>query len=206
VGHPAVAAHKRIAADLGAYICFEDEAGQGLRPPKATTWAPRGQTPVVQVTGKGYGRVAVAGLVCAKPGHRTRLIYRTMVRRGRAGEPKGFSPRDFARLLDAAHAQLGGKLVLVWDNDRRHLSTAMRAAITTRKGWLTVFQLPAYAPELNPAEGVWSSLRRGLANLAPRGIDELTAAVKTRLKRMQYRRDGLLDGFIAETGFTLEPP
>ncbi|MCW2943302.1 MAG: Transposase, family, partial [Actinoallomurus sp.] len=29
-----VAAGKRIAADLGAYVCFEDEAGQGLRPPK----------------------------------------------------------------------------------------------------------------------------------------------------------------------------
>jgi putative transposase len=37
-----VAAHKRTALDLGAWLCFEDEAGQSLRPPKATTWAPRG--------------------------------------------------------------------------------------------------------------------------------------------------------------------
>jgi putative transposase len=160
---------------------------------------------VVKVTGKGYGRVAVAGLVCARPGRRTRLIYRTLVRRGRPGEPRGFTARDFARLLDAAHAQLGGKIVLVWDNDRQHHSRLMREAIEARCSWLTVFRLPAYTPEMNPVEGAWSSLRRGLANLAPHGIDELTAAVKTRLKRMQYRRDGLLDGFIAETGFTLEP-
>lgn len=35
----AVARHKRRAADLGARLCFEDEAGQGLRPPKGRTWA-----------------------------------------------------------------------------------------------------------------------------------------------------------------------
>ncbi|MEU0432784.1 transposase [Streptomyces sp. NPDC006290] len=27
--------------------------------------------------------------------------------------------------------------------------------------WLTIFQLPSYAPDLNPVEDVWSLLRRG---------------------------------------------
>ena len=189
---------------MGAWICWEDESGQALRPPKARTWAPRGCTPVVKVTGKGYGRVAVAGLICCKPGTRTRLIYRTQVRRGQPGEMKGFGTRAFGALLDAAHHQLGGTIVLVWDNDRRHLSRAMRAAIAARGTWLTVFHLPPYAPELNPAEGVWSSLKRGLANLAPRGIEQLAAMVKTKLKRMQYRH-GLLDGFVAETGLIYGP-
>ena len=30
----------RLAAATGAYLCFEDEARQNLRPPKARTWAP----------------------------------------------------------------------------------------------------------------------------------------------------------------------
>jgi hypothetical protein len=47
-------------------------------------------------------------------------------------------------------------------------------------------------------------LKRSLANLAPRGVDALAALVKTRLRYMQYRRDSLLDGFIAETGLALE--
>lgn len=156
------------------------------------------------MTGKGYGRVAPTGLVCAKPGERTRLMYRVLVRRGQPGEVKGFGPAQFAVLLDAAHAQLGAPLVVVWDNDLRHLSRAMRAAIEAR-AWLTVFQVPAYAPELNPAEGVWSVLKRGLANLAPHDVDQLTTLVKTKLKRMQYR-PALLDGFIAQTGLLLEPP
>jgi hypothetical protein len=96
VGRRDLAAGKTTVLDLGAWLCWEDESGQGLRPPKARSWAPRGQTPVVKVTGKGYGRVAVAGLVCAKPGPRTRLIYRTRVRRGRPGEPKGFTARAYA--------------------------------------------------------------------------------------------------------------
>ena len=55
-----------LAAASGAWICFEDEAGQNLRPPKARTWAPRGQVPVIKVSGKGSGRVSVAGLVCLR--------------------------------------------------------------------------------------------------------------------------------------------
>ena len=45
----------RLAAATGAWICFEDEAGQSLRPPKARTWARRGRTPVVPVSGNGSG-------------------------------------------------------------------------------------------------------------------------------------------------------
>ena len=59
--------------------------------------------------------------------------------------------------------------------------------------------------QLNPAEGVWANLRNGLGNLAACTTDELAALVRTRLKKMQYR-PGLLDGFIAETGLTLQPP
>ena len=77
----------------------------------------------------------------------------------------------------------------------------MRQLIAARS-WLTVYQLPAYAPELNPAEAVWSNLKRSLANLTKEGLDQLTALIKTRLKRMQYR-PGLIDGFIAKTGLDL---
>ena len=67
---PDVGQGTRLAAATGAYVCFEDEAGQNLRPPKARTWARRGHTPVVRVCGKGSGRVSAAGLVCLKPGAR----------------------------------------------------------------------------------------------------------------------------------------
>ena len=192
--------------DQDAWLCFADEAGRSLRPPKARTWSRRGRSPRVEVSGKGSGRISLAALVCARPGRRTRLIHRMLVHHsGRRGEKKGFRERDFAALLDAARRQLGGKIVLVWDNSTQHVDARMRELLTKRKAWLTVFRLPAYAPELNPAEGVWSNLRNTLGNLAACTTDELAALVHTRLKKMQYR-PGLLDGFIAETGLVLQPP
>jgi transposase len=93
--------------------------------------------------------------------------------------------------------------VLVWDNLNTHVSAAMTEMIAARP-WLTVFRLPPYAHELNPVEPVWSHLERSLANLTKHNIAELTALVKTRLKRMQYR-SGLLAGLLASTALAFEP-
>ncbi|MFF2216508.1 hypothetical protein ACFVWI_31610 [Streptomyces antibioticus] len=52
---------------------------------------------------------------------------------------------------------------------------------------------------------MWAHLKKSLANLAPRPIDDLTPLVKNRLPGIQ-RRSEILDGFIADTGLRLEPP
>jgi putative transposase len=93
--------------------------------------------------------------------------------------------------------------VVVWDNLNSHTSGAMAGLIATRD-WLTVYRLPPYAHELNPVELVWSHLKRSLANLAKRNLSQLTALVKTRLKRMQYR-PGLLRGSSPAPGSTSPP-
>jgi putative transposase len=198
-----VARHKRTVAGQGAWLVFEDESGQGLRPPKGRTWGRRGQTPVVTVTGGSNKRVSLAALIAVKAGQRPRLIYRVHAGPRGGDKRKGFTETDYASLLDAAHQQLGGPLVLVWDNLNTHVSRAMRELVAARD-WLTVFQLPAYASELNPVESVWSHLKRSLANLAKRDIAQLTALAKTRLRRMQYR-PGLIEGFLAGTRLDLTP-
>ena len=201
-----VAASKKLAVERGAWLCFEDEAGHTLRPPKARTWAPRGQTPVIPVSGKGSGRISVAGLFCVHPSERTHLLYRIKIHRKRKGERNSFAETDYAALLDAAHQHLKADLVVIWDNLNTHISAAMRQLIAARD-WLHVIQLPAYAPDLNPTESVWSHVKHSLGNLAVTGVDHLAAVVRNRLKRIQYRPD-LLDGFLAHTGLSLElePP
>ena len=159
----------------------------------------------MKIRASGSGGVALAGLVCTRPHGRTRLIYRMLVHGGRRGEKKYFTEHDLARLLEQAHQQLGGKIVLVWDNSTQHTDTAMRTLLAERAHWLTVFPLPTYAPDLNPAEGVWAHLKKTLANLASCTTGQLAAKTRTRLKKMQYRPD-LLDGFITETGLLLTPP
>jgi transposase len=159
---------------------------------------------VVRVTAQNSPRLSLAALLATKPGHRPRLIYRTHPgRRRRPGGRKGLTEADYARLLDAAHRQLGGPIVLVWDNLNTHVSAAMEKIIAARS-WLTVFRLPPYAHELNPVEPVWAHLKRSLANLTKHNLAELTALVKTRLKRMQYR-PGLLVGFLVSSGLQYGP-
>jgi transposase len=104
---------------------------------------------------------------------------------------------------DDTHQQLTSPLVLVWDNLNTHVSATMTELIAARD-WLTVYRLPPYAHELNPLEQVWSHLKRSLANLAKRNLAQLTALVKTRLKRMQYR-PALIEGFLACTRLDFSP-
>lgn len=116
---------------------------------------------------------------------------------------KGFAEDDYVRLRDTAHQQFGGPIVLVWDNINTHKSRRLRELIAKRD-WLAVFHLSAYAPELNPVEGVWSAMKSGLINLAKRSIEALTALVKTRLRRLQYR-PATLAGLLAKIGLDLQP-
>jgi hypothetical protein len=200
-----LAAGKRTAAALGAWIVFEDETGQSMRPPRSRTWGRRGITPVIRVRAGGSGSVSVAGLACYRPGHRTRLIYRLHHYRGRKGEKKAFTWTEYRDLLTAAHHQLpGGNIVLVWDNLNVHLRAELRAFITAQ-AWLEVFQLPSYAPDLNPVEGIWSSLKRGqLANRAFTSFAHLLQVTKTGLRKIQHQ-PGLIEGCLAGTGLSLEP-
>jgi putative transposase len=72
---------------------------------------------VVKVTGGHNSRVSLAALIAIKPGCAPRLIYRVHRSRARGKDRrKGFTETGCAQLLDAAHQQLGGPLVVVWDN------------------------------------------------------------------------------------------
>jgi len=158
---------------------------------------------VIHVRGGGSGRVNIAALVCYTPGERSRLIYRLHVYRGRKDEFKTFRWMDYRDLILTAHAQLGAPIVLIWDNLNRHLVPGLKAFAAEHADWLTIVQLPAYAPDLNPTEGIWSLLKRGvLANLAAADLPHLVRAIKRGLKKIQYRPH-LVDGCLPPTGLTI---
>ena len=139
---------------------------------------------MVTVTGGHNSRVSLAALVAVRPGERPRLVYR--VHRARRGDKrKGFAEADYARLLDAAHQQLGGPVILVWDNLNTHTSGAMAELIAARD-WLTVFRLPPYASELNPVEMSLPQceLRRSLLSWLPGSLSfEVSVGVPSSVQR-----------------------
>ncbi|MEU2874710.1 transposase [Streptomyces olivoreticuli] len=106
-------------------------------------------------------------------------------------------------MLIRARIQLSDPIVLVWDNVRIHLTAPLWEFIAANADWLTVFQLPSYAPDLNPQEGIWSMVKRDIGNLAAAALSQITRAVKRRLKQIQYRPD-LVDGCLAGTGLIMD--
>lgn len=95
--------------------------------------------------------------------------------------------------------------MLVWDNLNTHVSAAMQSFVDAHSDWLSVTALPSYAPELNPAEGVWAYLKSSVVNLAACGLDSLASILRNRIKRLQYRPT-CLNGFLTGTGLDFGPP
>jgi transposase len=158
---------------------------------------------MVCVRGAGGGRVSIAGVVCYRPGDRPRLFYQLRVCRRRKGEPRGFTWQDYRDLIIATHRQLGAPLVWCWDNLNIHLAPQLAEFATENTEWLRIYRMPAYAPELNLAEGIWSLLKRAMVNFAAADVAGLVRIVKRKLKKIQYRPH-LITGCLATTGLTIE--
>ncbi|WP_438296234.1 IS630 family transposase [Streptomyces sp. HUAS TT7] len=191
------------AAALGAYVVFEDEAAFSMTPPTTRTWSRRGNTPIVRVRGRSACRISLAAMCCYRPGERSRLLYRMRQHKdtGRRakGERRSFAWTDFRDLLSTAHRQLGAPLILVWDNLSTHRAAGLRDFIA-EQDWVTSFQLPSYAPDLNPVEGIWSLLRRSSqANTAFADPEHLDRNLRHGLRKIQYRSD-LIDDCLTATG------
>ncbi|MFE7664267.1 transposase [Streptomyces celluloflavus] len=62
---------------------------------------------------------------------------------------------------------------------------------------------PAYAPDLNPQEGIWSLVKRTIGNLAAANLDQLATAAERSLKKVKYRPH-LINGCLTGTGLTME--
>jgi transposase len=94
-------------------------------------------------------------------------------------------------------------VTLVWDNIRTHHSESMRAFIA-ESPWLTVHYLPAYAPDENPVDGIWSASKGSdLANLCASERDELALAARNSLTRISDGQSRLW-GFLKHTGLELD--
>ena len=99
---------------------------------------------------------------------------------------------------------LGGqKATLLWDGLPAHRSNLMHAWLGRQRSWLVVEPLPAYAPELNPVEALWASLKGvELANLAGDTLDDVIAAAERGVQRIR-RTHWLAFAFLRHCGLSL---
>jgi putative transposase len=153
-------------------------------------------TPVLRDRQRHRPKVSMVGVLCYRPdGSAARLLV---------GFHRGsYDTATLVEVLTGLHAFLGGAPVnLIWDNLKAHKSTAMREFLTDQD-WLRVDYLPAYAPELNPVEGLWANLKGGeLANRCCQTAEEVIATAQVGM--IWVRRDRQLPlSLLRHTGLTL---
>lgn len=183
---------KKVAEDH-AHLVLIDESGLLLNPLVRRTWAPRGKTPVIGGDGGHRKKVSVIGAVSVSPAVRRLGLYFSTL-------PNGyFDTGAVVRFLQNLLAHLRGKVVVVWDGGPNHRGPLIREFLRRNKR-LTLERLPAYAPDLNPVESVWSWLKYGqLANFVPDGIPELDGEVVDRLVELKCE-PGLLRALWGRSG------
>ena len=96
-----------------------------------------------------------------------------------------------------AEGDLGG------DGLPAHRSLAMRAWLHRQRHWLVVEPLPSYAPDLNPVEALWASLKgMELANLAGDTLNDVIAAAERGIQRIRDTHH-LAYSFLRHCGLSL---
>jgi hypothetical protein len=142
-----------------AWIGFQDESGFSLLPSVRSTWAPKGQTPVLTHR-FNWKRLSMSAALCFRPdGSDASLVF--------GMQAGSYNDESIMEFLTELHRHLDGdKVTLIWDGLPSHRSRAMQAFLRKQRRWLVVERLPGYAPDLNPVEQVWGNLKGGeLANL-----------------------------------------
>ena len=120
-------------------------------------------------------------------------------------QPSYTTDRLIGVLEQLAGFYAGHKVVLLWDGLSAHWSTKMRAWLDSQRDWLRAERLPAYAPELNPVEGLWANLKDlELANRPTTTLAEVADATEQGIQRVCKHQD-LVVGFLAHTGLSLDP-
>ena len=112
-----------------------------------------------------------------------------------------FNGADIVRLLHQLVQWLGWRLLVIWDGAPIHHDKHVKAFLAATRGAVLVAQLPGYAPDLNPDEGVWEQLKHvELANVVCQNQDELRQRLRRALTRLRRRSD-MIRRFIEHYGY-----
>lgn len=195
MGEAGLAAGKKNAARLRAWLVFLDECGFLMAPLVRRSWSPRELTPMLYQSGRHHRKVSAIATLCVSPARDdVRLYFRLYPDQNIDGE-------RVVHYLRQLHRQLG-RFHLLWDRLQAHRARFtwgyLRATPTIRATYF-----PTYAPELNPVEYAWSWLKRNpLANLACLDLDTLADAARRQGRSLQHRQL-LLRSFIHHSPLSL---
>jgi transposase len=191
-----MAAYKKNAKRLGAALAFIDESGFRLIPCVVQTWAPRGETPLLRHRFQ-RDKLSVISAVSVSPGRQRLGLYWQL-------HSENIGQKEVRQFLRYLLRHIRKPLIALLDNSRTHTGRPLEK-LQRRHPRLRIEYFPAYAPELNPDEGVWSLAKRELANSRPDDFMDLVLGVSHSLERIAAS-PSKLRGCIKKSGLPLFLP
>ena len=157
---------------------FIDEAGFYLLAAAVMTYAPKGQTPLLRVP-LIWDHLSVISAITPDG-----KLYVHM-------QDKAFKGETIVPFLKHLLRHIVGKLLIIWDGLPAHRGQAikdfLRAGAAKR---IHLEQLPGYAPDLNPTEGIWQYLKYvEMKNLCCHTVTELRYELRKAIARLRHKTD-----------------
>jgi transposase len=164
---------QREAKRVGAQIFFADEANVRSDYHSGTTWAPVGQTPVVERTGARHTLNLISAI-----SPRGELHFMCCDAKLRAPV--------FIEFMRRLLIHRDAPIFLIVDGHPVHRAGVVKQFVAASEGRIRLFQLPSYSPDLNPDELVWAHLKHHkIGKTAIAGPDHLKRRVIAFLRGLQ---------------------
>jgi transposase len=160
---------------LGATLVLEDESGFSLVSSLKRTWSRRGQTPVRKTSIDPHQRLnLLEALLVSTRGKRIRLCVRSYWH--------SLTGKEVIAFLQQILDRISGAIVLVWDRHPIHKRKMVQEFLSSHKR-IHMFYFPVAAPELNPAEFIWTQATEYTAGTAPHNGKELQTNIFNAIAR-----------------------
>ena len=130
-----------------AMLYFQDESGVSLIPVLGRTWAKKGKTPKIKVTGNKGGFCVTSAISPAG-----RMVFRIENHTIHAEDHI-----DFLKQIMKQHHHR--KVIIIEDNAKPHIAVEVKDFVRDNENKIAVYYLPTYSPDLNPDEKVWKYLK-----------------------------------------------
>ena len=142
------------------------------------TYAPRGKTPEIRAL---LSRDHLSSMSGITPDGK---LYMQV-------QDESYKGKDAAGFLKHLLRHIDGKLLVLWDRSPIHRSQVVKVLLASMEGSrIHLEQFPAYAPELNPDEGVWNYLKRvELRNVNCQDLDQLRDELRKAKERLRHKTE-----------------
>jgi transposase len=165
-----------------------------LQPVVRRTWAPQGETPIQYSWDRRDRRSVISAITVSARRRRLGLYFKI--------HDHNIATDDFERFIEKLLRYLQRRIILVMDRWSVHRSGGRRVRERFARR-VAIEWLPSYAPDLNPAEQVWTHTKYAdLANFIPDDVHQLDRALRRSLRRSAGKQE-LLSSFFKHAGLNL---